>query len=155
MQAHYETTGPEIWRQTEGRVKAFVAGYGTTGTISGVGRYLKERDPNIRIVAVEPEPGHRLPGLKSMKEAKTPGILDSSVIDRVVVVDDDSAYRTTKEIWRNEGLMVGPTTGAVVEAMTRMESAEGEVVVGISADSGVRYTSYFAEILGNEGRPVF
>lgn len=151
--AHYETTGPEIWRQTDGQVGVFVAGYGTAGTISGVGRYLKERDPDIRIVAVEPEPGHRLPGLKSLKEAKAPGILDRSVIDQVVIVDDESAYGMTRELWRKEGLMVGPSTGAVVAGASTLETAPDDVIVGISADSGTRYISYFEEILGDEGKP--
>lgn len=152
--AHYETTGPEIWAQTEGRVKWFIAGYGTTGTLTGVGRYLKEQDPSIRIVGVEPEPGHRLPGLKSFKEAKVPSLLDPSVIDESVVVGDDDAYRVTKEIWRREALMVGPSTGAVVHAANQIETSPGDIVVAISADSGMKYTSYFRDILGDEGRPT-
>lgn len=154
IRAHYETTGPEIWNQTEGRVKWFIAGYGTTGTLSGVGRYLKEQDPEVQIVGVEPEPGHRLPGLKSFQEAKVPTLLDSDVIDQSVVVGDADAYRVTKEIWRSEALMVGPSTGAVVHAATRIEAQPGDVVVAISADSGMKYTSYFEDILGDEGRPT-
>ena len=91
VRAHYETTGPEIWRQTEGRINYFVAGLGTTGTITGVGRYLKEKDPSIAVVAVEPEPNHRLPGLKSFREAKEPGILDWDVINEVIRVADEPA----------------------------------------------------------------
>jgi cysteine synthase len=152
--AHYATTGPEIWAQTEGRVKWFVAGYGTTGTLTGVGRYLKEKDPLVRIVGVEPEPGHRIPGLKSFKEANVPSLLDSSVIDESLVVSDDDAYRLTKEIWRREALMVGPSTGAVVHAANQIDAGPDDIVVAISADSGVKYTSYFGEILGDEGRPT-
>lgn len=150
--AHYETTGPEIWRQTEGRVRVFLAGFGTCGTITGVGRYLKEQDPSIRIVAIEPQRGHRLPGLKSFEEASEPSILDRSVIDEVVRVDDEPAYAETKRIWREEGLMVGPSTGAIVHAA---RSLDGEgIAVGVSPDSGVKYTSYFAEMLGDEGLPT-
>jgi cysteine synthase len=149
--AHYETTGPEIWRQTEGRVRVFLAGFGTCGTITGVGRYLKEQDPEIMIVAIEPQPGHRLPGLKSFAEAKEPGILDRSVIDEVIRVDDEPAYAETKNLWRHQGLMVGPTTGAIVHAAKQL-TAEG-VSVGVSPDSGVKYTSYFTELLGDEGLP--
>jgi cysteine synthase len=151
--AHYETTGPEIWRQTDGRVGWFVAGLGTGGTITGVGRYLKERDPSIRIVGIEPQPGHRLPGLKSFQEAKEPEILDWDVIDEVITVDDLPAYETTKRLWREEALTVGPSTGAVVAAVQQLEPTASDVVVAISADSGLKYTSYFAEILGDEGRP--
>jgi cysteine synthase len=151
--AHYETTGPEIWRQTEGRVGWFVSGLGTGGTITGVGRFLKERDPSIRVVGIEPQPGHRLPGLKSFQEAKQPEILDWDVIDEVIRVDDEPAYDTTRRLWREEGLTVGPSTGAVVHAIRQLDTVRSDVVVGISADSGFKYTSYFAEILGDEGLP--
>jgi cysteine synthase len=153
VRAHYETTGPEIWAQTDGQVKWFIAGYGTTGTLVGVGKYLKERNPDVHIVGVEPEPGHRLPGLKSFQEAKVPGLLDTSVIDRSLVVSDADAYRVTKELWRQEALMVGPSTGAVVHAAAQLETASDDVIVAISADSGMKYTSYFEEILGDEGTP--
>ena len=151
--AHYETTGPEIWRQTEGRVRAFFAGFGTCGTITGVGRYLKEQDPTIRIVAIEPQQGHRLPGLKSFGEAKQPGILDWSVIDDVVRVDDGPAYEMTKRLWREEALMVGPSTGAIVHAATNYGLDPDEIAVGVSPDSGLKYTSYFAGLLGEDGLP--
>jgi cysteine synthase A/cysteine synthase B len=153
VKAHYETTGPEIWRQTAGGVTWFVAGLGTTGTISGVGRYLKERNPGVRVVGVEPQPGHRIPGLKSFQEARQPDILDWDVIDDVIRVDDDPAYETTRGLWREEALTVGPSTGAVVNAITRLDTGPGDTVVGISADSGFKYTGYFAEILGDEGLP--
>jgi cysteine synthase A/cysteine synthase B len=151
--AHYETTGPEIWKQTEGRVDWFVAAYGTSGTVVGAGRYLKEQSSSTQIVGVEPEPGHRLPGMKSFREASEPAILDRSVIDHSVVVSDDAAYQTTKDLWRREALMVGPSTGAVVAAIHQLPVKPGETVVAISADSGVKYTSYFEEILGEEGKP--
>jgi cysteine synthase len=118
-----------------------------------VGRYLKEQDPTIRIVAIEPQKGHRLPGLKSFGEAKEPGILDWSVIDDVVRVDDGPAYEMTKRLWREEGLMVGPSTGAIVHAANGFGLDPNEVAVGVSPDSGLKYTSYFAELLGEDGLP--
>lgn len=151
VRAHYETTGPEIWAQSEGKVRTFVAGFGTTGTITGVGRFLKEQDPTIRIVGVEPQPGHRLPGLKSFQEANVPSILDWSVIDDVVRIDDAAAYATTLRLYREEALIVGPSTGAVVAAVDQVQP-EG-VTVGISPDSGLRYLSYFADMLGDDGTP--
>lgn len=154
VRAHYETTGPEIWRQTEGRIRYFLAGLGTTGTITGVGRYLKEHDPSIQVIAVEPQRGHRLPGLKSFQEAKEPGILDWDVIDEVIRVDDAPAYETTKRLYREEGLIVGPSTGAVVYAASQLAADAEDVAVGISPDSGVKYTSYFADLLGDEGLPT-
>lgn len=153
VKAHYQTTGPEVWAQTDEQVRWFVAGLGTMGTLTGVGRFLKERDPGIRIVAVEPQPGHRLPGLKNLDEAREPGIADWSVIDEVVRVDDEPAYEMTKRLWREEALMVGPSTGAVVAAVRTLRLSEDDLVVAISADSGHKYTSYFEEILGDEGRP--
>lgn len=152
VRAHYETTGPEIWRQTEGEVRVFLAGFGTCGTVTGVGRYLKEQDPSIRVVAIEPQKGHRLPGLKSFAEASEPGILDRSLVDEVILVDDEAAYSTTLRLWREQGLMVGPSTGAIVHAATRV--AGKGVAVGVSPDSGLKYTSYFAELLGDEGLPA-
>ena len=151
--AHYETTGPEIWRQTEGRVRYFLAGYGTCGTITGVGRYLKERNPDIRVIAVEPQKGHRLPGLKNLQESKTPGILDESLIDDVIQVDDEPAYTMTKRLFREQGLVVGPSTGAIVHAASQLPEDTRGLAVGISPDGGHKYASYFLDVLGDEGLP--
>ena len=148
VRAHYETTGPEIWEQTEGRVRVFVAGYGTCGTVTGVGRFLKERDASIRIVAVEPQRGHRLPGLKNLAEAKTPAILDPAVIDDVVRVSDEPAYRMTRRLFREEALMVGPSAGAIAHAIAGLD-ADGPIV-GIAPDGGMKYTSFYAELLREE-----
>ena len=154
VRAHYESTGPEIWEQTEGRVRRFVAGYGTCGTLTGVGRFLKERRKDIEVVAVEPQKGHRIPGMKNLQEARTPDILDRSVIDRVVSVTDPPAYAMTKRLFREEGLIVGPSTGAIVAAAeTLAPPADAGLVVAVSPDGGFKYASYFADILGEEGKP--
>jgi len=155
VRAHYETTGPEIWRQTEGRITRFYAGYGTCGTIVGAGRYLKERNPEVRVVAIEPERDHRLPGLKNLTESKPPSILDPSLIDEVVTVDDESAYAMTKRLFREEGLIVGPSTGAIVHAATETTGSTqpGGMAVAISPDGGFKYGSFFADVLGDEGTP--
>jgi len=150
VRAHYETTGPEIWEQTEGRVRTFVAGYGTCGTITGVGRFLRERDATIRVVAVEPQRGHRLPGLKNLQEAKAPAILDRSVIDDVVRVDDESAYAMATRLFREEGLIVGPSTGAIAHAIASLEAENPGLTVGVSPDGGHKYTSFYADYLGEE-----
>lgn len=155
VEAHYSTTGPEIWRQTDGRVRYFLAGFGTCGTLTGVGRYLKEQDPAVQVVAIEPQKGHRLPGLKSFSEAKEPSILDRSVIDEVIRVDDDAAYAVTKRLFREEGLIVGPSTGAIVSAALQLGADHDGLAVGVSPDGGQKYTSYFSEILGDEGLPAF
>ncbi|MHC4915920.1 MAG: PLP-dependent cysteine synthase family protein [Planctomycetota bacterium] len=153
VRAHYETTGPEIWNQTEGRVRYFFAGYGTCGTITGVARYLKEQNPEVRVVAIEPQKGHRLPGLKNLEESKPPGILDRSLIDEVIRVEDGPAYDMTKRFFREEGLLVGPSTGAIAYAAAEFGRDREGVAVGVSPDSGLKYASYFADVLGDEGKP--
>lgn len=153
VRAHYETTGPEIWKQTEGQVKVFFSGLGTCGTLTGVGRFLKEKNPEIDVIAIEPQKGHRLPGLKNLEESKPPSILDRSVIDRVILVEDDPAYAMTKRIFREEGLIVGPSTGAIVHAAVEYNNKNDGIAVAISPDSGFKYASFFADIIGDEGMP--
>jgi len=153
VRAHYETTGPEIWNQTEGQVTTFFAGYGTCGTLTGVARYLKEQNPAIVVVAVEPHKGHRLPGLKNLEESQAPAILDRSLIDEVVRVADAPAYAMTKRLFRQEGLIVGPSTGAIVHAASVSSKARPGVAVAISPDSGFKYASFFGDVLGDEGKP--
>lgn len=155
VRAHYETTGPEIWRQTEGRIRFFFAGYGSCGSLTGIGRYLKEQDSTIQVIAVEPEKGHRIPGLKNLKEAKTPKILDPSVIDHVVSVDNESAYAMTRRLYRSEGLMIGPSTGAIVQGACQFGLDREGVAVALSPDGGSKYTSFFGQMLGDEGLPDF
>jgi cysteine synthase A/cysteine synthase B len=152
--AHYETTGPEIWKQTEGKVRYFFAGYGTCGTITGIGRYLKEQHAGVQIIAIEPQKGHRLPGLKNFRESKQPAILDPDVIDHVIQVSDEAAYAMTKRLFREEALIVGPSTGAIVHAVTEFGEDHKGLAVAVSPDSGFQYVSYFADILGNEGNPT-
>ncbi|MBU0716772.1 MAG: cysteine synthase, partial [Planctomycetes bacterium] len=106
-----------------------------------------------QIIAVEPQKGHRLPGLKNLQESKTPSILDQDVIDHVIRVDDDRAYAMTKRLFREEGLIVGPSTGAIVSAALEFAADEAGVAVAVSPDSGFKYASYFADVLGEEGNP--
>jgi len=149
--AHYHSTGPEIWRQTGGRIDAFFAGIGTGGTITGVGRYLKERNPNIRIIGVEPAlRHHKLSGLKrvtGLPEEYFPKILDRDVIDEYISVTDDEAFAAGIRVARTDGVLVGPTTGAVLHAAAEWgKDNEGTAVV-ISADSAAKYVSAYAEYL--------
>jgi cysteine synthase len=112
MFSHYKTTGPEIWKQTQGKINYFFAGFGTCSTITGVGRYLKEQNPEIRIIGIEPSfPDHKLPGMKritGLNKELIPKILDSSVIDDTVEVTDENAYKTAIEVARKDGIPVGP-----------------------------------------------
>lgn len=153
VRAHYETTGPEIWEQTRGKVTHFLAGYGTCGTITGVAKFLKERNPEVRVIAIEPEKGHRISGLKNFQESKKPGILDESLVDKTVRVPDGPAYETAIRLAREESLLVGPSTGAIVWAALREELPEGAVAVCISPDNAFKYTSFFAEYIAEDGTP--
>jgi cysteine synthase B len=141
--SHYETTGPEILAQTDGDLAAFVAGMGTTGTLMGVSRRLKERDPNIQIVGVEPVEGHAIQGLKNMHEAIVPAIYETKRLDRVVVVEDRPAYAMTNRLALEEGLFVGMSSGAAVCAALEVAAdlAPNQAVVVLLPDRGDRYLS--------------
>ncbi len=153
VRAHYETTGPEIWDQTQGRVTHFFAGYGTCGTITGIARFLKEKNPAVRVVAIEPEKGHRISGLKNFQESKVPGILDPAVVDKTVRVPDASAYETTIRLAREESLLAGPSTGAIVWAALQENLPAGAVAVCVSPDNAFKYTSFLAEYVARDGVP--
>ncbi len=149
--AHYKTTGPEIWRDTEGHVDIFVAGVGTGGTISGTGRYLKEQNPNVRIVAVEPaaspllSQGHAGPhGLQGIGANFVPGNYDASLVDEIVTVTDEDAYHTGRLLARTEGIMAGITSGAALWAadeLARRHENKGKTIVALLPDDGSRYLS--------------
>jgi cysteine synthase len=151
VEAHYVTTGPEIWKQTRGDIDYFFAGIGTGGTISGVGRYLKEQNPDIRIIAVEPATRqHTLSGLKritGLPDEHFPSILDKGLLDGVVSVTDEEAYRAGIELARRDGIMAGPTTGAVLHAALHSGVAGKGRAVIISADSAAKYVSSYARYL--------
>ncbi len=141
--AHYHGTGPEIWQQTAGRVTHFVAGLGTTGTFMGVGRYLKERNPAVRLVALQPDsPFHGLEGLKHMDSALVPAIYDPALPDEQVTCATEEAYEWTRRLARKEGLLVGISSGANFAAARRVaEEIEQGVVVTVFCDAGDRYLS--------------
>ena len=156
VQTHYRTTGPEIWRQTGGEVAYFFAGFGTCGTITGVGRYLKEQNPEIKIVGVEPSSmDHKLPGMKritGLAEEFIPKILDRSVIDEIVEVTDENAHRTAIELARKDGIPVGPTTGAILYVSLQVARSNRGVSVVISPDDAFKYASFYRDILEREER---
>ena len=155
--AHYRTTGPEIWRDTDGHVDIFVAGAGTGGTVSGTGRYLKEQNPAVKIVAVEPASspllteGHAGPhGLQGIGANFVPANLDLSLVDEIIPVTEEDAYAAGRALVRTEGLLCGITSGAALHAAAvlakRPENA-GKVIVALLPDTGERYlsTPLFAE----------
>lgn len=140
--AHYETTGPEVFTQTGGEVDVFVAGIGTTGTLMGTGKYLKEQKPSVKVVAVEPTEGHTIQGLKNMNESIVPKIYRPEMSDEKIVVEDDEAFETTRLLAVKEGLFVGMSSGAAVAGALRIarELNSGTIVV-ILPDRGDRYLS--------------
>lgn len=150
-QAHYEMTGPEIWEDTEGRVDIFVACVGTGGTITGTGRFLKEKNAGIKVVAVEPagspvlsggEPGaHKIQGIGA---GFVPDVLDTGIYDEVIRIEDDQAFEASKELTRKEGLLTGISSGAALCAAVRLAERpenEGKTIVALLPDSGDRYYS--------------
>ncbi len=148
-EAHYRTTGPEIWRQTRGRITHLVAGVGTGGTITGAGRFLKERRSEVRLIGVQPDSGfHGIEGLKHMATAMVPAIYDASRLDYTVYVSTEEAERKVREVALACGLFVGWSTGAALVAAERIARDEREgdrktppVIVVVAPDSGMRYLS--------------
>lgn len=140
--AHYETTGPEIFAQTGGEVDVFVAGMGTTGTLMGAGRYLKERKPEVKVVGVEPVKGHTIQGLKNMEESIVPGIYRPELLDDKILVDDEEAFRMARLLATREGVFVGMSSGAAVAGALRVaERMNSGTIVVILPDRGDRYLS--------------
>lgn len=150
-QAHYETTGPEIWTDTEGNVDIFVAGVGTGGTLTGVGRYLKEKNPSIRIVAVEPfdspllsegcAGAHELQGIGANF---VPTLLDREIYDDIITVKTEEAYAAARKLVQTEGLLVGISSGAALHAATHLAARpenKGKTIVALLPDTGERYLS--------------
>ncbi len=149
--AHFETTGPEIWEDTDGKVDIFVAGVGTGGTITGTGKFLKSKNPNVKVVAVEPKTSavlstgvagpHKIQGIGA---GFVPEVLDTKVYDEIIAVDNDDAFKTGKEFGRREGVLVGISSGAAVWAaieLAKRPENEGKTIVVLLPDTGDRYLS--------------
>ena len=140
--AHYVATGPEIWRDTDGRVTHFVSAMGTTGTIMGVSRYLKEMNPEIQIVGVQPEEGSSIPGIRRWPEAYLPGIFEAARVDHMLDVGQQLAEQTTRELAMKEGIFCGISSGGAVAAALKLASQVSDaVIVTIICDRGDRYLS--------------
>lgn len=150
-EAHFETTGPEIWEDTDGKVDIFVAGVGTGGTLTGTGRYLKEKNPDIKIVAVEPASSPLLSegradahGLMGIGANFVPDTLDTDIYDEIITVTEEEAYSAGRELVKNEGVLVGITSGAALHAATLLAARsenKGKVIVALLPDTGDRYLS--------------
>ena len=148
---HYETTGPEIWDDTDGNVDIFVAGVGTGGTISGVGSYLREKNPNVKIIAVEPADSPVLSegrsgshGIQGIGAGFIPDTLDTKVYDEIITVKTDEAYTASRELGKQEGILVGISSGATLYAagvLANRAENKGKVIVALLPDTGERYLS--------------
>ena len=140
--AHYEGTGPEIWRDTQGLVTHFVSSMGTTGTIMGTSRFLKEKNPMIQIIGVQPEGESKIPGIRRWPKEYLPKIYDSSRVDRIIEVDQQSAEQMTRDLAAKEGIFAGVSSGgAVYVALQLAKEVSGAVIVAIVCDRGDRYLS--------------
>ncbi|HIK74580.1 MAG: cysteine synthase CysM [Alcanivorax sp.] len=140
--AHYESTGPEIWQETGGKITHFVSSMGTTGTIMGCSQFFKEKNPEIQIVGLQPTDGASIPGIRRWPEAYLPSIFDAARVDRVVDMGQDLAERTMRRLAREEGIFCGVSSGgAVAAALQLSEELENAVIVAIVCDRGDRYLS--------------
>jgi len=139
---HYRTTGEEIWMQTKGKIDYFVSALGTSGTIMGVGKVLKEHNPKIKVVSAHPVKGHYIQGLKNMEEAIVPSIFDPTKIDITIMVETEAAYEMTRQIVAKEGIFVGMSSGAAMYATIELaKKIESGTIVVIFTDRGEKYLS--------------
>ena len=140
--AHYEGTGPEIWRDTNGQVTHFVSSMGTTGTIMGTSRFLKEKNPDIQIIGVQPEDGAKIPGIRRWPEAYLPKIYEPTRVDRIIDIGQDLAEETTRQLGAREGIFAGISSGGTMAAALQVcREVENAVIVTIVCDRGDRYLS--------------
>ena len=141
-EVHYKTTGPEIWQQTNGKITHFVSSMGTTGTIMGTSRYLKEQNPAIQIIGVQPEDGSRIPGIRRWPKAYLPGIFDAARVDRILDVNRQEAENATRLLASKEGLFCGLSSGGALAAALRLEQeVNNALIVSVVCDRGDRYLS--------------
>ncbi|QLL11875.1 cysteine synthase CysM [Pseudomonas chlororaphis] len=141
-EAHYTGTGPEIWRQTEGTITHFVSSMGTTGTIMGTSRYLKEQNPNVQIIGLQPMEGSAIPGIRRWPQEYLPKIYQATRVDRIVDMTQSEAEEVTRRLAREEGIFCGVSSGGAVAAMLRLSrEVENAVIVAIICDRGDRYLS--------------
>lgn len=140
--AHYNTTGPEIWQQTQGQITHFISSMGTTGTIMGVSRYLKEQNPDVQIIGLQPTEGAAIPGIRRWPEAYLPRIFDASRVDQVIDMGQQEAEDCMRRLAREEGIFCGVSSGGSVAAMLQVaKTVENAVLVAIICDRGDRYLS--------------
>jgi cysteine synthase B len=141
-EAHYQGTGPELWRQTKGKITHFVSSMGTTGTIMGCSRYLKEQNPEVQIVGLEPEEGASIPGIRRWPQSHLPRIYDRARVDRILQIGQQESERTMRDLASREGILCGVSSGGAVAGALRLSSElEHAIIVTVICDRGDRYLS--------------
>jgi len=142
VEAHYKTTGPEIWKDTNGKITHFVASMGTTGTIVGTAKYLKSKNPKIKIIGVQPEEGSSIPGIRKWPKEYIPKIYDPKNIDEIIYISQKQAEETTRDLAKQEGIFAGPSSGGTTYVALELAKKESDaVIVSIICDRGDRYIS--------------
>jgi cysteine synthase B len=146
--AHYESTGPEIWEQTNGKVTHFFTGCGTGGTITGTGTFLKEKNKNMKVIAIQAQQNHLLQGLRNFEESSMPNLFKrrETIVDQWMTATNQESFDTVKDLLKNEGLFVGPSSGSVMSSMLKFsKQIDNGVIVGIFADDGRKFKSLYKE----------
>ena len=146
FKGHYVGTGPEIWKQTEGKVTHFFTGVGTGGTITGIGTFLKEKNPNVKIIGCQPQQNHLIQGWRNFEESAKPDLFlkRENVVDDWISVDNDEAFSVVKEVFEKDGLLISPSSAAVYACMKKYSIGSDACVVGIFADDGRKFKSVYA-----------
>ena len=148
FRSHYYGTGPEIWKQTNGNISAFISGIGTGGTITGVGTYLKEKNPEIKIIAVQPQKNHNIQGLRNLEESEKPELFKrrSNVIDEMITISDKESFNMIKKLASNENIFAGPSTGTVLAGLnkTKTKFNKGSIVL-LFGDNATKYKSIYTK----------
>jgi cysteine synthase B len=146
--AHYESTGPEIWEQTNGKVTHFFTGCGTGGTITGTGTFLKEKNKSIKVIAIQAQQNHLLQGLRNFEESSMPDLFKrrEGIVDQWITATNQDSFSAVKDLLRKEGLFVGPSSGSVMSSMLKFsKEIDKGVIVGIFADDGRKFKSLYKE----------
>jgi cysteine synthase/rhodanese-related sulfurtransferase len=149
LEAHYKTTGPEIWKQTEGKVTQVVCGLGTCGSIGGIGKYLKEKNPNIKVIAIHPKENHNIPGVRSLKQLKVTKLFTPNLYDEIVEVSNNDSYTMAKRLNQEESIIAGPSSGMVLAGALKILKDDVGIAVLIFPDNIFKYASYIKDNKGD------
>jgi cysteine synthase B len=155
VQAHFRTTGPEIWKQTEGKITHLFVSLGTCGTVTGASKFLRSKNPSVRVIAVQPTEGHDVPGLRNISQLGVSKLFDASLVDDILEVDFHLAYTRALELCQNEGLLAGPSSGLIFEGALRIiKRDKSGLGVMIFPDNIFKYTSNMVKHIPGLGEGI-